>query len=226
MAIAIEPASPVPGILMRRLVTQQIVIRRLGLVDYATTLHSMSAFTDTREPETADEIWILEHPPVFTLGINADRGHILSPGDIPVVQVDRGGQVTYHGPGQLIAYALIDLKRAKSGVRELVSALEKAMIATVGAYGVTAISHADAPGVYVDGAKLGSVGLRVRRGCSYHGLALNIDMDLGPFARIDPCGFADLPVTQLTDIARSVNMEDVIETLGTCLTKEIGSIVR
>ena len=169
--MAIESAPVNPG----------IVSRRLGIVDYAETLRSMSDLTDTRGPQTPDEIWLLEHPPVFTLGINADRSHILSSGEIPVVQVDRGGQVTYHGPGQLIAYTLIYLKRAGTGVRNLITALENAMIATVAAYGARAVSRADAPGVYVDGAKLGSIGLRVRRGCSYHGLALNIEMDLTPF---------------------------------------------
>jgi lipoyl(octanoyl) transferase len=196
-------------------------VRRPGLVEYQSTLKSMTTFTDERDAETPDEIWILEHPPVFTLGINATKAHILAPGDIPVVQVDRGGQVTYHGPGQAVAYTLIDLRRAGSGVRELISALENAMIATLAAFDVTAVSRADAPGVYVDGAKIGSVGLRVRQGCSYHGLSLNVDMDLEPFTRIDPCGFPGLPITQLCELAGSVDIQDVMDRLETSLVKNI-----
>jgi lipoyl(octanoyl) transferase len=196
-------------------------VRRPGLVEYQSTLKSMTTFTDERDAETPDEIWILEHPPVFTLGINATKAHILAPGDIPVVQVDRGGQVTYHGPGQAVAYTLIDLRRAGSGVRELISALENAMIATLAAFDVTAVSRADAPGVYVDGAKIGSVGLRVRQGCSYHGLSLNVDMDLEPFTRIDPCGFPGLPITQLCELAGSVDVQAVMDRLEANLVKNI-----
>jgi lipoyl(octanoyl) transferase len=185
-----------------------VAVRQPGLVDYADTLAAMSTFTDQRGPETPDEIWFLEHAPVFTLGLNADRSHLLAPGDIEVIQVDRGGQVTYHGPGQLIAYVLLDLKRANIGVRALISALEQTMIEAVAALGVTAISRSDAPGIYVEGAKLGSVGLRVRRGCSYHGFALNIDMDLQPFDRIDTCGFAGLPVTQISDLTGPVDRKE------------------
>jgi lipoyl(octanoyl) transferase len=201
----------------------RITVRQLGRADYAATMRSMAEFTDTREPETPDEIWFLEHSPVFTLGINADRRHIRSPGPIPVVQVDRGGQVTYHGPGQLVAYTLIDLKRARLGVRNLVSALENAMIETVAAYGVTAERLRDAPGVYANGAKLGSIGLRIRHGCSYHGLALNVDMDLAPFSQIDPCGFPDLRVTQLTDMAGPTTLKEVIEKLSPRLIRQIFS---
>ena len=175
-------------------------IQRLGLTEYATTLASMSSFTDARGPDTADEFWCVEHQPVYTLGLNADPAHVLAPGAIPVLRVDRGGQVTYHGPGQLVVYTLIDLKRANLGIRDLVSALENAMIETVAEFGVTATNRCDAPGIYVDGAKLGSIGLRIRRGCSYHGLSLNIDMDLAPFQRINTCGFEPLPVTQLRDL--------------------------
>jgi len=200
-----------------------VVVRQLGQVDYTDTLASMSAFTDQRGPETPDEIWFLEHPPVYTLGLNADRSHVLTPGDIAVIQVDRGGQVTYHGPGQLVAYVLLDLKRANIGVRALISALENTMIAAVAAFGVTAVSRPDAPGIYVGGAKLGSVGLRVRRGCSYHGLALNVDMDLQPFSQIDPCGFADLPVTQLKDHAGPVDLNTLIDDFGPILTDIIQS---
>jgi lipoyl(octanoyl) transferase len=160
----------------------------------------MQRFTDERGPGTPDEIWLLEHEPVFTLGMNADRAHLLAPGDIPVVQIDRGGQVTYHGPGQLVVYPLIDVRRAALGVRALVTALERSVIDYVGQHGILAECRADAPGVYVAGRKLASVGLRIRRGGSYHGLAFNIDMDLAPFRRINPCGHANLQMTQLADL--------------------------
>ena len=160
----------------------------------------MQSFTLARGADTSDEIWFVEHPPVFTLGMRADRAHVLASGDIPVVQIDRGGQVTYHGPGQLVVYVLLDLHRLGLNVRGLVQALESAVIDTVAAYGVTAVPRRDAPGVYVDGRKLGAIGLRVRRNCSYHGLAVNVNMDLAPYSRINPCGFADLEVTQLADL--------------------------
>jgi lipoyl(octanoyl) transferase len=175
-------------------------IRRLGRVPYAEMLAEMVRFTAGRTATTADEIWFLEHSPVFTLGLNADRSHVIAPGNIPVVPADRGGQVTYHGPGQLVAYLLVDLRRANLGIREVVSAMENSVIGTLAAYGVKAQSRADAPGVYVGGAKIASVGLRIRRGCSYHGLALNVGMDLEPFSRINPCGYAGLVVTQLADL--------------------------
>lgn len=157
----------------------------------------MQGFTDRRDAATPDELWVLEHDPVFTLGMNADPSHLLDPGDIPVVKVDRGGQVTYHGPGQLVVYPLVDLRRAKLGVRDLVTALEEAVIATAAHWGVTAATRPGAPGVYVHGAKLASVGIRVRRGASYHGLSVNVDMDLGPFGRINPCGYEGLAMTQI-----------------------------
>jgi len=157
----------------------------------------MQAFTDQRGVDTPDELWVLEHEPVFTLGMNADPAHLLAPCDIPVVQVDRGGQVTYHGPGQLVVYPLIDLRRAGLGVRDLVTALEQAVIATAASFGIVAATRPGAPGVYVEGAKLASVGIRVRRGASYHGVSINVDMDLGPFSRINPCGFEGLAMTQL-----------------------------
>jgi lipoyl(octanoyl) transferase len=175
------------------------LIRHLGLVEYEPTWRAMQRFTDERDNSTADEIWFVEHPPVFTLGLNASREHLLCPGDIPVVQIDRGGQVTYHGPGQLVVYPLIDLRRRPLGVRELVVALENAIIAYVAELGVTAAGLREAPGVYVDGAKLASVGLRIRRGASYHGLALNISLDLQPFERINVCGHRGLAVTRLAD---------------------------
>jgi len=157
----------------------------------------MQTFTAERSADTRDEVWFVEHPPVYTLGLRADRAHLLAPGDIPIVQIDRGGQVTYHGPGQLIAYVMLDLKRRAWTPRQLVMALESSVIDTVAEYGITAKARRDAPGVYVDGAKLAAVGLRVKRHCSYHGLAVNVAMDLAPFAGINPCGYEDLAVTQL-----------------------------
>jgi lipoyl(octanoyl) transferase len=172
-------------------------VRELGRAQYLDTWRAMQAFTDQRGADTPDELWVLEHEPVFTLGMNADPAHLIAPGDIPVVQVDRGGQVTYHGPGQLVVYPLIDLRRAGLGVRDLVTALEQAAIATAAGFGIVAATRPGAPGVYVEGAKLASIGIRVRRGASYHGLSINVDMDLGPFSRINPCGFEGLAMTQL-----------------------------
>jgi lipoyl(octanoyl) transferase len=157
----------------------------------------MQEFTSARGADTPDEIWFVEHPPVFTLGMRADRKHLLEPGEIPVVQIDRGGQITYHGPGQQVVYVLLDLRRLGFSPRTLVQALENAVIDTVAAYGVTATARRDAPGIYVAGRKLGAIGLRVRRHCSYHGLAVNVAMDLAPFARINPCGYEGLEVTDL-----------------------------
>jgi lipoyl(octanoyl) transferase len=174
-------------------------LRRLGVVDYAECWKAMRAFTDTREPTTEDQLWLVEHPPVFTQGQAGRAEHVLAPGDIPVVQTDRGGQVTYHGPGQLIAYVLVDLRRLKLGVRAFVSALEGGVIDLLERFGVEAAARPDAPGVYVDGAKIASVGLRVRHGRSYHGIALNLDLDPEPFQRINPCGYAGLAVTRLVD---------------------------
>jgi lipoyl(octanoyl) transferase len=174
-----------------------VITRWLGRVDYAPTLAAMQRFTDERDSSTADEIWLLEHPPVFTLGMAADRAHVLAACDIPVVQTDRGGQVTYHGPGQLVVYPLIDIRRAGLGVRDLVTALERAVIAYCKSVGIAAECRKNAPGVYVDGKKIASVGLRIRRGASYHGLAFNVNMDLEPFSRINPCGYAGLQMTQL-----------------------------
>jgi lipoyl(octanoyl) transferase len=185
----------------RAITAQGAVIRQLGRVDYETTWRRMQQFTDQRTAHSADEIWFLEHPPVFTLGMAARREHLLAPGDIPVVHTDRGGQVTYHGPGQLVVYALIDLRRAGLGVRDLVTGLEQAVIRYAGALGITAAARREAPGVYVDGRKLASVGIRIRRGASFHGLALNVNMDLEPFQRINPCGFAGLAMTQLNELA-------------------------
>jgi lipoyl(octanoyl) transferase len=177
--------------------SDNVVIRDLGLQEYEPVWRDMQRFTDARDESTADEIWFTQHKPVFTLGLNAAREHLLAPGDIPVIQIDRGGQVTYHGPGQLMIYPLIDIRRAGLGVRDLVTALEQSVVDLAAGYGFVAASRADAPGVYVDGAKLASVGLRIRRGASFHGMALNVDVDLEPFSRINPCGFEDLEVTDL-----------------------------
>jgi len=184
-----------------------ITIRRLGRQDYEPVWHAMQQFTNTRDADTADEIWFTEHNPVFTLGVNANREHLLAPGDIPVVQVDRGGQVTYHGPGQLMLYALIDLRRAGIGIRSLVTALEQSAIELAAQYKIEAASRSDAPGVYVDGVKLASVGLRIRRGASFHGMALNVAVDLEPFTRINPCGFSNLKVTDLTRLGAECGLE-------------------
>ncbi len=185
------------------------LVRWLGRVAYEPTWRAMQQLTDTRGAETGDEIWLLEHEPVFTLGMNADLSHLLAPGDIPVIQIDRGGQVTYHGPGQLVIYPMIDVRRAGLGVRGLVTALERAVIDYAARFGIVAICRADAPGVYVAGRKLASVGLRIRRGGSYHGLALNVDMDLAPFARINPCGYAGLQMTQLAELGGPKQVEQV-----------------
>jgi len=179
------------------------IVKYLGRVDYEPTWREMQRITDTRDANTPDEIWLLEHPPVFTLGLNADPSHVLAAGDIPVVKIDRGGQVTYHGPGQLVVYPLIDIRRAGLGVRDLVTALERAVIAYCSSLGIEAECRKNAPGVYVSGQKIASVGLRIRRGASYHGLAFNVNMDLEPFQRINPCGYAGLQMTQLAAIRQS-----------------------
>ena len=175
-----------------------LVTRTLGLVEYEPTLARMREFTDSRDANTPDELWLLQHPPVFTQGQAGKAEHVLAPGDIPVVQVDRGGQVTYHGPGQWVLYLLIDLKRRPLGVRDLVDLIENSIIELLGDYGIEAQGQPGAPGVYVRGEKIASLGLRVRRGCSYHGLALNVDMDLEPFGRINPCGYEGLAVTSIS----------------------------
>jgi len=177
----------------------ELVVRELGRQVYEPVWRAMQEFSNTRTESTPDEIWFCDHDSVFTLGLNTKPEHLLAPGDIPVIQIDRGGQVTYHGPGQLMIYPLIDLRRAGLGVRDLVTALEQSVVDLAEDYGIEAASRCDAPGVYIDGVKLASVGLRIRRGSSFHGMALNVDVDLEPFSRINPCGFKDL---QLTDLAR------------------------
>ncbi|MDT7525176.1 lipoyl(octanoyl) transferase LipB [Pseudidiomarina sp. GXY010] len=177
-------------------IAQQLLIRQLGRQPYQPVWQAMQDFTDKRDEQTRDELWVLEHEPVFTQGQAGKAEHILAPGDIPVVQVDRGGQVTYHGPGQLVVYFLLDIRRRKVGVRQLVNTIEDTIVALMANYGVVAAAKADAPGVYVQGDKLCSLGLRIRKGCSFHGLALNVDMDLSPFARINPCGYAGMQMVQ------------------------------
>ncbi len=199
------PETPTP---------QQLLVRRLGLRDYQPTWEAMRRFSDGRDPETPDQLWLLEHPPVFTLGQAGRPEHLLAPGAIPVVQTDRGGQVTYHGPGQLVAYLLLDLPRARIGVKTLVHLLEQAVIDLLAGYDIAAAARADAPGVYVDGAKIASVGLRVRHGRSYHGIALNLDLDLEPFQRINPCGHAGLAVTRLADLVGPIDQTRVQTTLA------------
>ena len=199
-----------------------VEIRSLGRREYEPLWRSMQAFTNSRGDETPDEIWFTEHPPVFTLGLNASREHVLAPGDIPVIQIDRGGQVTYHGPGQLMVYPLIDLRRAGLGVRDLVTALEQSIIDLAAQYNIVAASRADAPGVYVQAKKIGSVGLRVRRNASYHGMALNVDMDLEPFTRINPCGFEDLEVTDLAELGVTRDLSGVARDLEPYLLRHLG----
>ena len=178
----------------------ELVVRHLGLVDYQPTLEAMRQLTRERDERTPDEIWLLQHPRVFTQGQAGKAEHVLAAGDIPVVQVERGGQVTYHGPGQLVAYLMLDLRRLDLGVRELVTTMEQSLVDLLAGYGIEAAPKADAPGVYVAGDKIASLGLRVSRGCSFHGLALNVDMDMTPFLRINPCGYAGLKMVQMRDL--------------------------
>ncbi len=186
-------------------------IRRLGRVPYEPTWRDMQSFTDARDGDTPDEIWLLEHDPVFTLGLAGKREHVLAPGDIPVIHIDRGGQVTYHGPGQLVVYPMLDLRRRKMGPRALVDALEQATVETLADWGVDAHARPDAPGVYVGEKKIASIGLRVRRGASYHGLAFNVDMDLEPFTRINPCGYAGLEMTQVSELGGPSGLDAVAD---------------
>mgnify|MGYP001047075143 CR=1 FL=1 len=186
-----------------------LLVRYLGRQDYLNAFERMQAFTNARTPETPDEIWVLEHEPVFTQGQAGKVEHLLNPGDIPIVQVDRGGQVTYHGPGQLVIYLMVDLKRNKLGVRELVTTMETAVVNVLDDHSIEAAARPDAPGVYVDGQKICSLGLRVRKGRSFHGLALNIDMDLEPFLRINPCGYAGLEMTQVSRFDKKASVESI-----------------
>lgn len=201
-----------------------LLVKRLGVCYYLDTWQSMRAFTDSRVATSQDELWLLEHPPVFTLGQAGRREHILDAGNIPVIQTDRGGQVTYHGPGQLVAYVLLDLGRAHLGIKALVNLLEAAVIDLLGELGIDAEARPGAPGVYVQGAKIASLGLRVRRHCSYHGLALNLDMDLEPFSRINPCGYPGLTVTHLADFGLDMTMDKVQLRLAYALSRRLDRI--
>jgi len=194
---------------MSDVAARSIAVRDLGRQEYVPLWHAMQRFTDARTDVTADEIWFTEHPPVFTMGLNASKDHLLAPGDIPVVQIDRGGQVTFHGPGQLMIYPLLDLRRSNMGVRTLVTALEQSVVDLAAEFGIDAASRADAPGVYVSGDKLASVGLRIRRGCSFHGMALNVDIDIEPFSRINPCGYAELEMTDLRQLGVDLDLRAV-----------------
>lgn len=196
-------------------------VKRLGRVDYAPTFAAMQDFTAARDDVTPDEIWLCEHPPVFTQGLSGKAEHLLADIGIPVVQIDRGGQVTYHGPGQVVAYLLIDLKRRPYKVRELVNRIEQSVIDLLAGYGVTAERLAGAPGVYVDGAKVAALGLRVKNGCSYHGVALNVDMDLAPYRAINPCGYAGMAVTQLRDLCGERDTAKVGEAFALQLEKHL-----
>ena len=202
-------------------ISNRVTIRRLGLAAYKPVWRDMQAFTDSRDEKTGDELWLVQHPAVFTQGQAGKAEHILAPGNIPVIQVDRGGQVTYHGPGQIVAYPLVDIRRKGFGIREFVNRIEQAIIEVLAHYGVNGERIPGAPGIYVGGDKVASLGLRVRRGCTFHGLAFNITMDLEPFQRINPCGFADLKVTRLSDLA-PVELEDVEKRLVAGLVRQLG----
>ena len=197
------------------------VIRHLGEVDYLKTWQAMQDFTDTRDAETADEFWFLQHPPIYTLGKNGKPEHVLNAQDIPVVNSDRGGQVTYHGPGQIIVYTLLDLNRFNIGVRELVTRIEQSVIELLADYGVNSSARRDAPGVYINDAKIAALGLRVRKGRSFHGLALNADMDLEPFSRINPCGYEGLEVTQLKNFIDDLAIDEVVSDLQHKILKNL-----
>lgn len=208
--------------------SQTLVIRNLGQRDYVPVWREMQAFSATRSQDTADELWVVEHPPVFTLGLNGKVEHLLNPADIPVIKVDRGGQVTYHGPGQLVVYTLLDIQRRHLGVKELVRHIEQAIIMLLAEYGIEAEGREDAPGVYVAGAKIAALGLRIKKGRTYHGLALNISMDLGPFTQINPCGYAGMSVTQTRDLGIHASLPELrdrlLEHLGTILGYNVAPI--
>ena len=193
--------------------SQPLIIRNLGQRDYVPVWREMQAFTAARTQDTPDELWVVEHPPVFTLGLNGKAEHLLNPGDIPVIKVDRGGQVTYHGPGQLVVYTLLDIQRRHLGVKELVRYIEQAVIALLADYGIQAQGREDAPGVYVAGAKIAALGLRIKKGRTYHGLALNISMDLSPFSLINPCGYEGMTVTQTRDLGISASPPELRDCL-------------
>ena len=190
-----------------------IVVHHLGEVSYNETWQKMQDFTNSRDQNTADELWFLQHPPVYTMGKNAKPEHLLAPDNIPIINADRGGQVTYHGPGQLVVYTLLDLKRLKIGVRELVTLIEKTLVELLDGYGIDANARPEAPGVYANNAKIAALGLRICKGCSFHGLALNVDMDLEPFSRINPCGYEGLEITQLKNFIADIEIDEVVVNL-------------
>lgn len=198
---------------MTRLLQDKIIVRQFDVQPYEAVSLAMHKFTDLRDDKTLDEIWLVQHSPVFTQGQAGKAEHVLIPGDIPVIQSDRGGQVTYHGPGQQVMYILIDLKRRKLGVRQLVTLIENTVVDTLADFHIKAHARADAPGVYVGERKICSLGLRIRKGCSFHGLALNIAMDLSPFLRINPCGYAGMVMTQLSELMPGVTLEDTAPVL-------------
>lgn len=202
---------------------EEVVVRALGEQPYLETWEAMKAFTANRDAATPDEIWLLEHPRVYTQGQAGKAEHIIAPGDIPVIQVDRGGQVTYHGPGQLVVYLMIDLTRHRLGVRTLVDVIEQSIVHTLASLGIHAAPRPDAPGVYVEEAKIASLGLRVKRGCSFHGLALNVSMDMEPFGRINPCGYAGMTMCQVRDFVPDADIGAVATTLSDEL---VGRLVR
>ncbi|MDO6593334.1 lipoyl(octanoyl) transferase LipB [Neptuniibacter sp. 1_MG-2023] len=204
------------------MLSDQLIVRDLGLLPYEPTWQRMQSFTNERGEDVVDEIWSLQHEPVFTQGQAGKEEHLLNTGDIPVVQVDRGGQVTYHGPGQAIIYLMLNLKRKKLGVRELVSIMEEAVVDTLNEFQIDAYPKPDAPGVYVEGSKIASLGLRVRRGCSFHGLALNLAMDLEPFLRINPCGYAGMEMTQLGMLVEDLDQADATQHLLNHLISKLG----
>lgn len=212
--------NPGATALVRR--AEPLLLRRLGRCEYRPVFDAMRAFTDGRDAATPDELWWVEHPPVFTQGVGGKPEHLLAPGDIPVVRADRGGQVTYHGPGQLVVYCLLDVRRLGLGARALVTILEQAVIELLAAHGIVAQARPDAPGVYLEGAKVASLGLRIRQGRSYHGLSLNVAMDLEPFSRINPCGYPGLRVTQLRDFGVELTLEAAAEALLPRLGHKLG----
>ncbi len=203
---------------------RNLLIRYLGRQDYSQVWEEMRDFTAIRNETTLDEIWMLEHNPVFTLGLAGKMEHLLHPGTIPVIQSDRGGQVTYHGPGQLIAYIMFDLRRANTGVRHMVAALQDSVIELLRRHKVPAHTLTGAPGVYVDNRKVAALGLRVRRGCSFHGLSLNVNMDLEPFSRINPCGYPGLQITQLKDLGIELDLPQTSKELGECLKINLANL--
>lgn len=200
-----------------------LIVRRLGITDYETTWRAMQQFTATRTADTPDELWLTEHAPVYTLGLNRKNVSLPLRDDIPLVLSDRGGKITYHGPGQIIVYILLDLMRHGLNIRSLVSKLEDSIIALLAQYQITALAKADAPGVYVNGAKIASLGLRIKNNCCYHGLSLNVNMDLSPFSAIDPCGYRGLEVTQTQNLAIAIDSNTLGEMLINHLTANLGT---